>query len=130
MSRQHDETNQRPVRGKGKPNGTGSGRLVNFQPNKEQTEILRQGFMPISTAMDALEHVVMDGHRLSLGGSLDKGGFFCIIREGISDWQNARSVSCWAGTLEKALRLAGYYLSEVNPDFPTLDRQLAFSDDW
>jgi hypothetical protein len=130
MSRLADEKNERKPQTKGNGSGAGKGRLVNYSPTEGHRKLLKEGFMPLETSIAVLEKLVTDGHRISVGASLDKGGYFVIMREGVSDWNMAQSVSAWAGTLEKAIRLAAFYLSEVNPDFPQLDHQLSFRDDW
>lgn len=130
MSRQADEASERKTPKKSNNSSEGLGRLVNYQPTVEIKKFLKEGGLPITRAMSILERVEMSGHRLSSGCSVDKGGFFVIVREGTPDWKEARSVSFWTSSLERSFILAAYYLSEVNPDFPSLDFQLSFTDDW
>jgi len=106
------------------------GRLVNFSPTEEHKRQLQSGILDLTKSVEVLESFAEDGHRISLGGSVDKGGFFAIVRESGEDWRNAESVAFWASTLERAVVLAGFYLREVNPEFPLGVRPTAITDDW
>lgn len=119
MSRQADEQRQRRKNPSGSSSIKPKGKLVNYHPPKEVVEELRKGIYGPLEAIEALDDLVVNGHRVSMGANLDRGGYFVIIREGLPDWHDAVSVSFWARDLAKAITLAGYYLSYVNEEFPS-----------
>lgn len=55
---------------------------------------------------------------LSFGYKAENESYFVILREKSSDWQTAQAVSVWHQEIARAIIGLGYYLSEVNPEFP------------
>lgn len=122
------------ARGVGKPRpkkkSVAKGKLVNYQPTEAVKKALREGGFGPLEALELLDQFAGDGVRVSLGGNLERGGYFVIIREPADNWQDALSMSFWASTLARAVTLCGYYLSQVNPDWPDGTQMELFSDDW
>lgn len=117
--------------GKNGENSSGSkGKLVTFSPTKEQKDDLKSGIIDEAKAVEVLDRCLMEGNKVSLGFSQDRNGFFAIVREGGQDWQKCISVSVWAGTLARAIVVLGYYLREVNPEFPNSVQLPLFDDEW
>lgn len=127
-----DESKRVGTQAKGKRQEAGppKGRLVNWTPSAQHKLELGSGVIDALGAMRVLERRLADGYRVSLGGSLDRGGLFAIIREPGEDWSTLRSLAVWASTLERAVLLLGYYLERVNPDFPESLGHAAYVDDW
>lgn len=108
----------------------GEGRLVNWAPTNGDKEKLRSKGSESGGALDPLTTALKDGHRLSLGYSVDRDGCFAILRQGDVDWKDAVSVSVWSSGIVRSLLLLAYYLEEVNPEFPDGVQPPLFSDDW
>jgi len=92
--------------------------LYCFRPEDVDLMRLKSGFIGTEDGVIIVEAFLKQGHKLSIGQNLDNGSFYCIIREQGDDWRAARAVGVWTASVEKAIALMGYYLREVNPDFP------------
>jgi hypothetical protein len=129
MSRQADESKGTGKRSSSTKKAKSKGNLVNYSPTKEVVDSLREGIFGVEEAVEVLDELVVNGHRISMGANLDRGGYFVILREGLVDWQQAISVSFWGKDLARAIRLAAFYLREVNEDFPEgVQHEMDFGD--
>lgn len=108
----------------------GKGRLINWQPLDEHKKQLASGIFGPLEALEIMESFAEDGARFSVGGSVDRGGFFVIAREPGANWKELDSVAFWASSISRAITLCGFYLREVNPGFPGGIRPIAPTDDW
>lgn len=129
----HADEDRAAKRGNGRVKGNGresKGRLVNWTPTEEDKRQLSSGILDPIKALEVLESFLEDGNRLSVGGSLDRGGFFAIIREAGENWRECASISFWGSSVSRCIIMAGYYLREVNPEFPEGLRAAKIADDW
>lgn len=124
---QEEEAGRRRARrGKGRT----FGRLVNWNPNPQEVAQLKTGVFGPLEAVELIGTFMEDGHRLSMGYNPDRAGFFAMLREGNVDFEQAVTISVWAGSVEKALTKLGFYLREVNPEFPRNVQLELFTDEW
>lgn len=106
------------------------GRIVNWNPNPQELDQLKSGVFGPLEALDLIGTYLEDGHRLSMGFNPDRAGHFAMLREGNVAFEDAVTISVWGGSAEKALTKLGFYLREVNPDFPRNVQLELFRDDW
>lgn len=92
--------------------------MVSFHPNREEIEILKVSTFGILEAMDVLENVVSDWGSMTVGHKPENGSFYALIRDKRVDYQQAKALSYWHSTLEKAIIGLGFALATRYSGFP------------
>lgn len=95
----------------------GRGSIYTYHPSKEHLEALRSGVMPLEVSLGVIERK-LDQCKVSISQRVDSGAIALIVRGAEGDWEDAPAVSVWSDRLDRCFRAIGFYLTEVNPDFP------------
>lgn len=129
LERQREEVEGKRRSKSSKPSKS-KGKLVNWTPNKEQRDQLKKDIFGPLEALERIESILDAGCRMTVGANDDESAYYCIIREKADDWRSANGVSVWATTAARAITAMGYYMTEVNPDFPHGLQFTIFDEDW
>jgi len=119
MGRDRIEEGRTSQRGKGKkPAGNGGSGIFNYRPPTAVKELLNNGTYTLDQALSVIADRIDDGLKVTISYMPTTHAISVICRDGAEEWDKGAPVAVAHTDLRKAVTLLGYYLGEVNPDYP------------
>lgn len=94
--------------------------FVSFHPTKEQREQIKEQSYELEGILDFLSTWLNDGFKLTIQYNEAQEAYCVMLRDGKSEWQSARVLSCWHVDWARALQTLVFALETVYTHFPDI----------